>query len=441
MRSSLGFILAAVFSFAAICILPNTAAARVEAGLLTCEVGEGFALIVSKPRDLHCIFHKSNGQNEAYRGKLREIGIDIGVSGRGVIVWTVIAGTTELPPGELAGSYGGVEAGAAAVVGGRGAVLIGGAEKTISLQPLSVEVEAGLNIAVGITSMELHPLFKGRPAAHHERVPAFGLSRTVVPHARQEPHYGCGSYTYLQRGQTLSGLARTCGVTVEALLDANPQITNVRQIPTGELVHLPSHVGHHGSSPCGDRAILQKGESLGHVAWRCGVTLHTLLRANPDVREFSVLEAGLVLAIPARSEPMNQAPIEWAKTESDLIEIRDERPPSGSSSDAARNDAKVPGTDFNATGNLSCARGSTQPMTTCKFGVIRKGNGNGSITVLWPDGGSRVIFFEDNTPAYYDESEADGGAIMTVDRGDADLFTVKIGQQRFEFPEAVMAGG
>ncbi len=90
----------------------------IEAGMLTCEVGQGVAFILSSPRDLHCVFHKANGQNEAYRGTLQDFGANIGVSGRGVIAWTVLASTTRLPPGELKGAYGGVEAGAAVGLGG-----------------------------------------------------------------------------------------------------------------------------------------------------------------------------------------------------------------------------------------------------------------------------------------------------------------------------------
>jgi hypothetical protein len=79
-------------------------------------------------------------------------------------------------------------------------------------------------------------------------------------------------------------------------------------------------------------------------------------------------------------------------------------------------------------------------MTQGKFGVIRKGNGNGSITVFWPDGGNRVIFFDDGTPSYYDQSQADGGAKMRVGKS-SDLHTAKIGDQRFEIPDAVITGG
>jgi hypothetical protein len=103
-------------------------------------------------------------------------------------------------------------------------------------------------------------------------------------------------------------------------------------------------------------------------------------------------------------------------------------------------DALVPGTDFNATGNIPCARVAGQPMGSCRYGVRREGGGSGSITVFWPNGGNRVIFFKHGTPARYDESQADGGARMTV-RREADLFRVRIGDQRFEIPEAALVGG
>lgn len=81
-------------------------------------------------------------------------------------------------------------------------------------------------------------------------------------------------------------------------------------------------------------------------------------------------------------------------------------------------------------------------MAQCKFGVTREdpANGNGTITVFWPDGGTRVLFYEDNTPMSYAQSEADGGAEMTVGQ-DGDTYTIKIGTQRIEIPAAVMTGG
>jgi hypothetical protein len=103
-------------------------------------------------------------------------------------------------------------------------------------------------------------------------------------------------------------------------------------------------------------------------------------------------------------------------------------------------DALVPGTGFHATGNIPCARWAGQPMGSCLFGVVREGDGSGTVTVSWPDGGNRVLFFENATPVDFDRSEADGSAGMTVAQ-EADLYFVRIGDERFEIPEAVLTGG
>jgi hypothetical protein len=112
---------------------------------------------------------------------------------------------------------------------------------------------------------------------------------------------------------------------------------------------------------------------------------------------------------------------------------------SGSTQSSSAEDALVPGTDFNATGNTSCSREPGQPMGRCDFGVKRDGRGGGSVTFFWPDGGNRVIYFEGVRPVRYDESEADGGAVMSV-KENAGLFLVTIGDQRFEITDTMMAG-
>jgi hypothetical protein len=103
-------------------------------------------------------------------------------------------------------------------------------------------------------------------------------------------------------------------------------------------------------------------------------------------------------------------------------------------------DALVPGTEFHATGYVPCAREAGQPMANCKFGVVREGGGSGRVTVFWPDGGNRVLFFEKGVPTDFDRSEADGGAQMKVEKN-ADVFMITIGDQRFEIFEAVILGG
>ena len=59
-------------------------------------------------------------------------------------------------PGALAGSYGGLSAEATVGVGVGANALIGGSSKTFVLQPLSVQAQEGLNLAIGFTDFELH---------------------------------------------------------------------------------------------------------------------------------------------------------------------------------------------------------------------------------------------------------------------------------------------
>ena len=98
------------------------------------------------------------------------------------------------------------------------------------------------------------------------------------------------------------------------------------------------------------------------------------------------------------------------------------------------------GTSFDATGEVPCARTAGQPMAFCAFGVVRMGGGDADVTVFWPDGGNRVLFFENGVLARVDISEADGGATVSSER-QADLTLVRVGDQRFEIPDAVIFGG
>lgn len=100
-----------------------------------------------------------------------------------------------------------------------------------------------------------------------------------------------------------------------------------------------------------------------------------------------------------------------------------------------------PGTEFTATSIIPCSRSAQGPMQQCNAGVKREGGGRGFITVFWPDSGNRVIFFEGNRPSRYDESQADGGARMTVESQPNGVFLVRIGDQRFEIFDALMTGG
>lgn len=97
------------------------------------------------------------------------------------------------------------------------------------------------------------------------------------------------------------------------------------------------------------------------------------------------------------------------------------------------------GSDFTASSMIPCSRPGTG-SARCDAGVVREGGGSGFLVVVWPDAGSRVLYFENGEITGYDESEADGGAELRVTRN-ADVQIVAIGDARFEVVAAVPVGG
>jgi hypothetical protein len=133
------------------------AAQRIKAGLLTCDVSGGIGLIIASQKQVSCVYAPDlPGPQEAYVGSFSRFGLDIGVTGAGVMVWAVFTDTTR-GPGFLAGDYVGAS-GEVTLAAGLGAnVLIGGSNRTVALQPLSVQGQVGLNLAVGIGDLTLRP--------------------------------------------------------------------------------------------------------------------------------------------------------------------------------------------------------------------------------------------------------------------------------------------
>jgi hypothetical protein len=118
-------------------------------------VSSGWGLIFGSSKELNCTYESATGHEEHYAGTINKYGVDIGYHNGGVIVWAVLAPTGELAPGALSGDYGGVTAGGAVGVGAGANALVGGNNKTISLQPVSIEGLTGLNVAAGVASISL----------------------------------------------------------------------------------------------------------------------------------------------------------------------------------------------------------------------------------------------------------------------------------------------
>ena len=146
-------------SVAATLAAPNAMAApeHVKAGTLNCDVSGGVGLIIGSQKQMTCMFTPANGgRREVYLGTIHKFGLDIGATTGGRMAWAVYAPTNQRFAA-LSGTYGGAS-GEASVGAGLGAnVLVGGSERTVTLQPLSVQGQTGLNLAAGVASLELRP--------------------------------------------------------------------------------------------------------------------------------------------------------------------------------------------------------------------------------------------------------------------------------------------
>ena len=128
---------------------------RVQAGQLTCDVSAGIGLIIGSQRNVSCTFTPATpGPIEYYTGTISKLGVDIGVTTGGVMVWLVWSPTNR-PVGGLTGNYVGASAEASVVAGLGANALIGGSNRTVALQPLSVQGQVGLNIAAGVAGLDL----------------------------------------------------------------------------------------------------------------------------------------------------------------------------------------------------------------------------------------------------------------------------------------------
>ena len=150
--------IAAAVSAAALAMVPGAvdAQSRAQVGQLTCSMSASIGLILGSQKNLNCIFKGDPGPDEGYTGTMTTVGLDVGFTTGGVIVWAVFADTSRYR-GMLAGRYAGATAEVSVAAGLGANVLVGGSNHTVALQPLSVQGQIGLDVAGGIGALELHP--------------------------------------------------------------------------------------------------------------------------------------------------------------------------------------------------------------------------------------------------------------------------------------------
>jgi len=152
-------LIAIAAAVAALAFTPVSASAAtgkggVNVGSLSCTVEGGIGLILGSSKGMSCVFSDGSGRKSRYSGRIDKLGVDIGITNQSYITWAVFA-PGSVKRGALAGSYGGASAEATVAVGLGANVLVGGSNKSIALQPVSIQGQTGLNVAVGISSLKL----------------------------------------------------------------------------------------------------------------------------------------------------------------------------------------------------------------------------------------------------------------------------------------------
>lgn len=134
---------------------------RERLGTLSCQVAGGVGMVIGSNKSVDCLFKRSSGPAERYTGSIGKLGLDIGISGKSYLSWVVYnLHAARAGEGALAGSYVGASAGAAVGVGLGANALVGGNSKNFGLQPLSGEAGTGLNVAAGVSRLQLRPVMR-----------------------------------------------------------------------------------------------------------------------------------------------------------------------------------------------------------------------------------------------------------------------------------------
>jgi peptidoglycan endopeptidase LytE len=110
-----------------------------------------------------------------------------------------------------------------------------------------------------------------------------------IPSGTTAPVTGTNSYT-VQSGDTLLSIAMRFHTSVNALLRANPDITNKNVIPVGQVIYLPGATLTLSNGKI--IYIANTGDSLLAIARQFNVTLTALISVNPQISNPNLIYTG-----------------------------------------------------------------------------------------------------------------------------------------------------
>lgn len=128
----------------------------------------------------------------------------------------------------------------------------------------------------------------------NEKEPKAGASQVFPP----PPPCPNGFIYTVQSGDTLFLIARRFGVSLQALINANPQIPNPNLIFPGQQICVPTGVAPFQCPPGTFTYIVQPGDTMFFIAQRFGVSLQALIAANPQIPDPNRIFPGQTVCVP-----------------------------------------------------------------------------------------------------------------------------------------------
>jgi hypothetical protein len=135
--------------------LAQTQPTWTQAGMLTCNLNPSIGFVIFGHQSMECRFQPVSGPVQGYDGAINTVGLDFGISGGGRFAWAVFGPASGVPYGALAGEYVGASGDIGLGVGVGANVLVGGSNRSVALQPVSLEGSMAINAVAGLSQLKL----------------------------------------------------------------------------------------------------------------------------------------------------------------------------------------------------------------------------------------------------------------------------------------------
>lgn len=144
-----------------------------------------------------------------------------------------------------------------------------------------------LSSLAAANKVSLQALEAANPGIHDYNSIAPGQTINIPPsnaiHGKEHTHV-------VKPGDTLTDIAHTNGVTLDALKAVNPNIIMVNSLWPGETVKIPS--------TSGETYTVKPKDTMFDLAHRFGVSLKDLEHANPHIQNLEQIKPGDVINVP-----------------------------------------------------------------------------------------------------------------------------------------------